>query len=132
MSVQQRRKFDPDFKRNAVLLPEEKGRTVTEVAESLGVGQNLLCRWRREYCLREEFAFPGNGRESLSLPEQQIRELGKALQVTRSGDVVRTFLRDFQGYVQTDGYAGYNFLDDEKKIFVILAAGPTPWFHGCY
>ncbi len=35
---------------------------------------------------------------------------------TRSGDVVRTFLRDFQGYVQTDGYAGYNFLDDEKNI----------------
>jgi transposase len=37
-------------------------------------------------------------------------------QATRSGDVVRTFLRDFQGYVQTDGYAGYNFLDDEKNI----------------
>ena len=35
---------------------------------------------------------------------------------TRSGDVVRTFLRGFQGYVQTDGYAGYNFLDDEKDI----------------
>jgi len=35
---------------------------------------------------------------------------------TRSGDVVRTFLRDFQGYVQTDGYAAYNFLDDEKDI----------------
>ncbi len=35
---------------------------------------------------------------------------------TRSGDVVRTFLRDFQGYVQTDGYAGYNFLDYEKDI----------------
>jgi len=35
---------------------------------------------------------------------------------TRSGDVVRTFLRGFQGYVQTDGYAGYNFLDYEKDI----------------
>ncbi len=35
---------------------------------------------------------------------------------TRSGDVVRTFLRDFQGYVQTDGYAAYNFLDYEKDI----------------
>jgi transposase len=35
---------------------------------------------------------------------------------TRSGDVVRTFLRDFKGYVQTDGYAAYNFLDYEKDI----------------
>ena len=35
---------------------------------------------------------------------------------TRSGDVARTFLRDFQGYVQTDGYVAYNFLDYEKDI----------------
>lgn len=35
---------------------------------------------------------------------------------TRSGDVVRTFLCDFQGYVQTDGYSGYNFLDYETNI----------------
>jgi hypothetical protein len=32
MSVQQRRKYDPEFKRNT----EEPGRTVTGVAENLG------------------------------------------------------------------------------------------------
>jgi transposase len=35
---------------------------------------------------------------------------------TRSGDVAKAFLRDFQGYVQTDGYSGYAFLDHEKGI----------------
>jgi transposase len=35
---------------------------------------------------------------------------------TRSGDVARAFLRDFQGYVQTDGYSGYNFLDHDTNI----------------
>jgi transposase len=35
---------------------------------------------------------------------------------TRSGDVAGAFLRDFEGYVQTDGYCGYDFLDLEKKI----------------
>jgi transposase len=35
---------------------------------------------------------------------------------TRSGDVVREFLRDFQGYVQTDGYSGYDFLDHKKGV----------------
>ena len=30
---------------------------------------------------------------------------------TRAGDIAKTFLDDFQGYVQTDGYSGYNFLD---------------------
>lgn len=37
-------------------------------------------------------------------------------QPTRSGDVAATFLRDFTGYVQTDGYSGYDFLDSEQDI----------------
>jgi transposase len=35
---------------------------------------------------------------------------------TRSGDVAKAFLCGFQGCVQTDGYTGYNFLDNEKGI----------------
>jgi hypothetical protein len=42
MSVQQRRKYDPDFKRNAVQLTEEPGRTVAGVAENLGISKDLL------------------------------------------------------------------------------------------
>ena len=57
MSVQ-RREYDPDFKRNAVRLSEEPGRTATEVAEHFGIKKDLFCRWRRE-----GRAFPGYGRE---------------------------------------------------------------------
>ncbi|PKN23560.1 MAG: hypothetical protein CVU68_00635 [Deltaproteobacteria bacterium HGW-Deltaproteobacteria-3] len=39
----ERRKYDPDFKRNAVRLSEEPGRTATEVAEHLGITKDLLC-----------------------------------------------------------------------------------------
>lgn len=35
---------------------------------------------------------------------------------TRSGEVVRSFLGDFQGTVQTDGYSGYDFLDHVESI----------------
>ena len=35
---------------------------------------------------------------------------------TRSAEVASVFLRDFKGYVQTDGYAGYNFLDDWADV----------------
>ena len=35
---------------------------------------------------------------------------------TRAGDVANVFLRDFQGFVQTDGYSGYDFLDTRRKI----------------
>lgn len=48
MSVQNRRKYDPDFKRNAILLSEEPGRKVSEVAESLGVHSDLIYLWRRQ------------------------------------------------------------------------------------
>ena len=35
---------------------------------------------------------------------------------SRSGDVAATFLNGYQGIVQTDGYAGYGFLDGRKGI----------------
>ena len=35
---------------------------------------------------------------------------------TRSGDAASAFLGDFKGYVQTDGYSGYNFLDHDDGI----------------
>ncbi|MBU8909686.1 MAG: transposase [Desulfobacterales bacterium] len=49
MSSKPRRKFDQDFKRNAVLLCSEPGRSVTGAAENLDIGKDLLYRWRREY-----------------------------------------------------------------------------------
>jgi transposase-like protein len=82
MSVHQQRKYDPDFKRNAVRLTEEPGRTVAEVAENLGIAADLLYRWRREQRAKEELAFPGNGREAITSQQQKIRELEKKLKDT--------------------------------------------------
>lgn len=79
MSVQQRRKYDPDFKRNAVRLSEELGRTVVEVAENLGIAKDLLYRWLREHRAIKGFAFHGHGRDALITQEQKIRELEKKL-----------------------------------------------------
>lgn len=58
MSVQERRKYDSDFKRNAVRLAEDPGRTVVDVAENLGISADLLYRWRREQRKKEGYAFP--------------------------------------------------------------------------
>jgi transposase-like protein len=46
--MNKRRKYDRDFKRNTVLLCAEPGRTVTEVAENLGIAKNLLIAMERD------------------------------------------------------------------------------------
>jgi transposase-like protein len=82
MSVQ-RRKYDQDFKRNAVLLAAEPGRSVSSVADNLGINPDLLYRWRREYHQGQgRYAFPGNGREALTEEQRRIRELEKQLKET--------------------------------------------------
>ena len=82
MSVQERRKYDSDFKRSAVQLSEEPDRAVTDVAESLGLSKDILYRWRREQRAKEGLAFPGNGREALTSQQQKIRDLEKRLKDT--------------------------------------------------
>ena len=89
MSVQ-RRKYDPDFKRNAVRLSDEPSRTVIEVADNLGISKHLLYKWRREFRLKEELAFPGHGREALTEQEKKIRELEKKL---RDAEMERDILK---------------------------------------
>ena len=90
MSVQERRKYDKDFKRNAVRLTEEPGRTVGDVAEGLGIEADLLYRWRREQRRKEGYAFPGHGREALTPQEQRIRGLEKEL---RNAEMERDILK---------------------------------------
>lgn len=83
MSSEPRRKFDQDFKRNAVLLCAEPGRSVVEVASNLGIGKDLLYRWRREYHRANgQYVFPGNGVEALNPDQKRIRELEKKLRDT--------------------------------------------------
>ena len=79
MSTDQRRKYDSDFKRQALQLVESSERTVSEIAENLGIRSDLLYRWRKEAMTRGELAFPGKGKEALTSQEKEIRELKKRL-----------------------------------------------------
>ena len=79
-----RRNYDRDFKRNAVLLCAEAGRTVVDVANNLGICKDLLYRWRREYhAANGQYVFPGNCIEALTPDQQRIRELEKELRDTQ-------------------------------------------------
>jgi transposase len=43
-----KRRFSKEFKREAVQLAQDSGKTLTQVARELGLGTSLLARWVRE------------------------------------------------------------------------------------
>jgi transposase len=66
MGVQNRRKYDSDFKLNAVLLSQQPGRTVSGVAENLGINSGRIYQWKKAFNKKGQLAFPGNGKEALT------------------------------------------------------------------
>jgi transposase-like protein len=56
-----RRRFNREFKIDAVRLLESSGKTATEVATDLGIRSDALSRWKREMGEGNIRAFPGNG-----------------------------------------------------------------------
>ncbi len=49
MTQRTRRSFTEDFKREAVRLTQTSGRTISQVAEDIGIGLSTLTRWKRKY-----------------------------------------------------------------------------------
>ena len=43
------RRYDEEFKRNAVLMLESGDRTAVQLAEELGVSDRSLGKWKRQY-----------------------------------------------------------------------------------
>ena len=56
-----RRKFSPEFKREAVAMTEMPGATVRQVASDLDIGEGMLGRWRRELEQHGDKAYVGQG-----------------------------------------------------------------------
>lgn len=59
--MEQRRKFSKEFKLEAVNMVLGRGVSIAQVARDLGVNQNVISRWVREFRQGEQHAFPGHG-----------------------------------------------------------------------
>lgn len=55
------RKYDKEFRINAIKHYESSGKTVKEVAEGLGIPLATLHGWIKEYKAHGEQSFPGSG-----------------------------------------------------------------------
>ncbi len=74
-----RRKYSREFKLEAVNQVVKHERTVSEVAESLGVNRSMLTRWKSQLMAEGALAFPGQGKQTES--EEEIRRLRRALAI---------------------------------------------------
>ena len=81
-----RRKFTQEFKEEAVLLVKQSGASVSEIARNLGLNDNVLRRWVKEYAEPNTMAFPGHGN---SRDEELSRLKKELLQVKQERDFLK-------------------------------------------
>jgi transposase len=83
-----RRKFDEQYKREAVRFLEETGRPLREVAVELGVSEQALARWRQKY---------GDGSGETWSPSEaaELRRLRREVEILRQE---RDFLKKATAY----------------------------------
>ncbi len=74
-----RRRYDSEFKRNAVLLTMESGKSVRDIADNLGISKDLIYQWKKKLITKGELAFPGNGIQALTPDQQRVKDLEKQL-----------------------------------------------------
>ncbi len=68
-----RRQFDRAFKVEAVRLVTEEHRPLAAVARDLGIGENMLRRWKQQFTDQQESAFVGTGHQSAE--QMELRRL---------------------------------------------------------
>ncbi len=79
--IKKRRVFTREFKENAVKLVIEGNRSVREVSKGLGINENLIYRWKKQFREDPGNSFPGKGH--LKPYDEEIRRLRKELSDAR-------------------------------------------------
>ena len=83
----QRRRFTPEFKRQAVLLLNAGQRPAAEIARELGVPRNRLYQWQQDVATHGG-AFPGSGRQAE--PAAELARLKRELaRVSEERDLLK-------------------------------------------
>jgi len=85
--MSKRRKYSPEYKREAVQLARQADVSCAQVARELGIGANLLTRWTREADAQGQGAFSGTG----SACDEEVARLKRELARVKKE---RDFLRD--------------------------------------
>jgi transposase len=89
-----RRRFDKQFKLDAMRLVQEQDRPVAEIARELGVHPNVLYKWRDQLLSDQDHAFPGKGH--LKPEDEELRKLRRELDLVKEErDILKKALAVF-------------------------------------
>jgi transposase len=85
---EKRRSYDKEFKLSAVKMITEGGMSLMQVSRDLGVNENSLHKWKKDYMSDQQNAFPGKGR--MKPEEEELRRVKKELaKVTMERDILK-------------------------------------------
>ena len=88
------RKYDREFKIEAVRMASEPGVTAKEVERRLGIGTGVLSRWKRQFKDDGQQAFPGKGH--LKPEDERMRRLKRECdRLRRERDILKKALAIF-------------------------------------
>lgn len=98
MSKGQKKKvYSAEFKVEAVKMVLEQGEQLTSVADNLGIGSSMLCKWIKKYQKANAIlteAFPSKGH--LSPSDEKVRQLEADLKrVTQERDILKKAMAYF-------------------------------------
>lgn len=88
-----RKKHTREFKLEAIRQVVEKGRSIADVADGLGINRNMLTRWKSEIEAEGGDAFRGNGK--LTAVDEEMRDLRRRL---ATAEEERDILKKALGY----------------------------------
>jgi transposase len=89
-----RRRYDAQFKLDAVRLIRDSDRAISDIARDLGIRRELLYKWKRELEADPTNAFPGKGK--LKPEQEQLRQLQQEQKrVTEERDILKKALAFF-------------------------------------
>jgi transposase len=88
------RKYDREFKVEAIRMASEEGSTAVEVERRVGISVGIISRWKKQLRDKGDEAFPGPGH--LSDRDEEVRSLRRELgRVSRERDILKKAISIF-------------------------------------
>jgi transposase-like protein len=86
--MKSQRKYDREFKINAVKLYRESGKSLGKIAQDLGIPISTLAPWVKQFKEHGEEAFPGSG-ALLPCNEELVRLKKELSDVKQERDILK-------------------------------------------